>query len=63
MVKRKTWDNNFIYHILNDSDSRVDGTKPFIPAIDISKNEIVEAIIESFTSKNIFWLPKNIELQ
>ncbi|MBF8998049.1 hypothetical protein IPF31_03535 [Francisella tularensis] len=63
LVKRKTWDNNFIYQILNDSDSRVDGTKPFIPAFDISKNEIVEAIIDSFTSKNIFWLPKNIELQ
>ncbi|APD50479.1 type II-B CRISPR-associated RNA-guided endonuclease Cas9/Csx12 [Francisella hispaniensis] len=63
LVKRKTWDNNFIYQILNDSDSRADGTKPFIPAFDISKNEIVETIIKSFTSKNIFWLPKNIKLQ
>ncbi|MDE4953504.1 hypothetical protein NAI68_13255, partial [Francisella tularensis subsp. holarctica] len=26
LVKRKTWDNKFIYQILNDSDSRVDGT-------------------------------------
>lgn len=62
LMQRKSWDNKPIYQILNDSDSRADGAKPFIPAFEVSTNEIVEAIVNSFASKNIFWLPKNVKL-
>ena len=62
LVKRKTWDNQYIYQILNDSESRTDGGKPFIPAFDLEKNQIIEVMVSSFISRNIFWLPKNLNI-
>ena len=47
---------------MNDSESRTDGGKPFIPAFDLEKNQIIEVMVSSFISRNIFWLPKNLNI-
>ena len=62
LIRRKDWQGNYIYQILNDSDSRSDETKPLIPVFNAQTCKIESMMINEFISPNIFWVPENIKL-
>lgn len=59
LIQRKNWQGNYVYQILNDSDSRNDGTKPFIVTFNAKEKTQGKAIVSSFISENIMWLADN----
>ena len=56
IICRKSWTDKPIYQLLNDSDSRIQGVKPFKPALIIENNKRVKVLSNNFKSKNIYFL-------
>ena len=58
LVKRKSWNGDDIFQIVNDSDSRLIDAKVFIPVFDCRKKELQKLLSKSAKSKNLFLLKK-----
>ena len=56
LVKRKSWNNDFTYQILNNSDPRTNGVQAFVPVYSHITKGRQKGIIDSFLSNNIFML-------
>ena len=56
LIKRKSWNGDDIFQIVNDSDSRSVDAKVFTPVFDCRKKEIRKLLSHSAYSRNIFLL-------